>query len=128
MRSCVVCAVIGVVAVGCATAPPPPPPPPPPEIADTAGDMPPDVRALLASRCAGCHLKGPRDRGGWGSVLDLPRMIEARIIVPGDPHASSLIGQLTVGEMPKRGPKLRAHELELLERWIRGLAPFALAR
>ena len=129
MRSRVVCAVVGVVSLGCAAAPLPPPAPPPEETSPpVAEDMPADVRALLQRRCAGCHLKGPRDAGGWGSILDLPHMIEARIIVPGEPHASSLIGQLTVGEMPRRGPRLRAHELELLERWIRGLAPVALAR
>jgi hypothetical protein len=90
-------------------------------MAPVAG-MPPDVRALLESRCAGCHVDGPRDAAGWGSVLDVPQMIKARIIVPGDPHASSMIGQLLVGEMPRRGPRLQAREVDLLGRWIRGLA------
>jgi len=116
---------VGVLAVlGCAATPVAPPlaPPPPPH----EPDMPGEVRALLEHRCAGCHVTGPLDRAGWGSVLDVPRMVEARIVVPGDPRHSPLIGQLVVGEMPRKGPRLRAPEVELLERWIRGLVPAVL--
>jgi mono/diheme cytochrome c family protein len=132
MCSRVVCGVIAVLASGCAGAPLPAPESAAEEESApapvAAGDMPGEVRALLQRRCAGCHVAGPGDAGGWGSVLDVPRMIEARIVVPGDPRASSLIGQLLVGEMPRRGPRLRPREVELLERWIRGLASVALAR
>jgi hypothetical protein len=125
MGSRVVAPLVAVIVLvaGCAATPVPPPAAPLPSDAD---GMPEDVRALLERRCAGCHVAGPRDRAGWGSVLDVPRMVQARIVVPGDPHASPLIGQLVVGEMPRRGPRLRAPEVELLERWIRGLEPVAL--
>jgi mono/diheme cytochrome c family protein len=113
-----------VCAAGCAAVPPPVPPPPPPPAAEP--DLPAEVRALLERRCAGCHVSGPRDAAGWGSVLDVPRMVEARIVVPGDPGHSPLIGQLVVGEMPRKGPRLRAPEVELLERWIRGMVPVVL--
>jgi mono/diheme cytochrome c family protein len=130
-RVFVIAAVIASAAMapGCAEQPVPlraGPPPPAPSASEGAG-IPGEVRALLERRCAGCHVAGPRDAAGWGSVLDLPRMVEARIVVPGNPHASPLIGQLLVGEMPRRGPRLRAREVELLESWIRGLAPLALA-
>jgi mono/diheme cytochrome c family protein len=107
-----------VLAAGCAAAPPPPPQAPP-----GALSMPGEVQALLKDRCAGCHRTGPRDAAGWGSVLDVPRMVEARIVIPGDPRHSPLIGQLVVGEMPRKGPPLRAPEVALLERWIRALDP-----
>jgi mono/diheme cytochrome c family protein len=116
---------VGVlVIVGCAVAPVPPTQSPPPPSHEP--DMPGEVRALLERRCAGCHVTGPLDKAGWGSVLDVPRMVEARIVVPGDPRHSPLIGQLVVGEMPRKGPRLRAPEVELLERWIRGLVPAVL--
>jgi mono/diheme cytochrome c family protein len=129
MCSRVVRASVVAIALGCAEVQAPPPAAAPPPAEPVADDgMPLEVRGLLRRRCAGCHVQGARDAAGWGSVLDLPRMIEARIVVPGDPRASSLIGQITVGEMPRRGPRLQAREVELLERWIRSLAPFALAR
>jgi mono/diheme cytochrome c family protein len=125
MRRCILGVLASVIAAGCAAELPPPAPPspsPPP----AAADMPGDVRALLERRCAGCHVTGPHDAAGWGSVLDVPRMVEARIVVPGEPQHSPLIGQLIVGEMPRKGPRLRAPEVQLLERWIRGLVPVAL--
>jgi mono/diheme cytochrome c family protein len=117
MCSRVVRGVIALVACGCAETSLPAPEPP-----ASSPDMPAQVQALLERRCAGCHRAGPGDKGGWGSVLDVPGMIEARVVVPGEPRASSLIGQLTAGEMPKRGPRLSPREVQLLEQWIGGLA------
>ena len=51
----------------------------------TAEEMPADVTALLSSKCAGCHTYGQADPAGWGSVLDVSRMIDSDIIVAGDP-------------------------------------------
>jgi hypothetical protein len=90
----------------------------PAEAAGPGAPMPDEVRALLQSRCAGCHRAGPGDRGGWGSVLDAAGMIEAGIIVPGAPESSPLIGQLVAGEMPRRGPRLQSPEIRMLSRWI----------
>ena len=42
----------------------------------TAEEMPADVQALLRSKCAGCHTYGQADPAGWGSVLDVSRMID----------------------------------------------------
>lgn len=94
-----------------------------PEVVDPgpAVAMPGEVRALLERRCAGCHVAGARDQAGWGSVLDVPAMIEARILVPGAPGASPLIGQLVAGEMPRRGQPLWPGEIRLLARWIAAL-------
>jgi mono/diheme cytochrome c family protein len=125
MRRRIVRPVVGMlalIAVACAATPSPPPEPPPAPPAPSA--MPGEVRALLERRCAGCHRSGARDAAGWGSVLDVPRMVKARIVVPGEPQHSPLIGQLVVGEMPRQGPRLRASELQLLERWIREMAAF----
>ena len=40
-------------------------------------------QALLKSRCAECHSYGQRDPSGWGSVLDLSRMIDSADRRPG---------------------------------------------
>ena len=62
---------------------PPPMTPPVPPI--SSGEMPDEVQALLRGRCAGCHTYGQADPAGWGSVLDVSRMIDGDIIVPGQP-------------------------------------------
>jgi mono/diheme cytochrome c family protein len=93
---------------------------PPPGAAQS--DMPDDVQALLKSRCAGCHTYGQADPAGWGSVLDVSRMIDGDIIVPGDPAASRLFDRVAVaGNMPPSGPRLTGDELALIKQWITGL-------
>src|SRR5688572_3463316 len=114
---------------------PPPPAPaggppstsgPPPGMgmpaAGVTNGMPGDVLALLQGRCAGCHTYGQADPAGWGSVLDLSRMIDADIVVPGDPGASRLIDRVAVaGDMPPKGARLTSEEVQLLKGWISSL-------
>jgi mono/diheme cytochrome c family protein len=119
--------------------PPPAPPAPPvappvmmPPMAPTPptgsgpgpvpADMTQEAFAILAGRCAGCHTYGQADPAGWGSVLDVARMIDSDIIVPGDPGASRLIDRIAVvGDMPPKGERLKAHEVEALRTWIQGM-------
>ena len=99
---------------------PPMPPMPPP--GQPVGEMPPAVLALLSSRCAGCHTYGQADPSGWGSVLDVSRMMDADIIVPGRPEESRMIDRVAVtGNMPPKGPKLTPEEITLLKGWITDL-------
>jgi mono/diheme cytochrome c family protein len=85
----------------------------------TGPQMPTDVLAILQSRCAGCHTYGQADPAGWGSVLDISRMIASDIVVPGDPGASRLIDRVAVaGDMPPKGERLKADEVALLKQWI----------
>jgi mono/diheme cytochrome c family protein len=92
--------------------------------------MPDQVLALLQGRCAGCHTYGQADPAGWGSVLDLSRMIDADIVVPGDPAASRMIDRVAVtGDMPPRGARLTSEELQTLKIWIASLRrPAAMPR
>ena len=88
----------------------------------TTEEMPADVQALLSSRCAGCHTYGQADPAGWGSVLDVSRMIDADIVVAGDPNGSRLIDRVAVsGDMPPKGERLKAAEVDMLKKWISGL-------
>jgi hypothetical protein len=110
-------------------APPPDLPPAPPPAAMTTTPPPPPpampaaVLSLLQQRCSECHAYGQADLGGWGSVLDLSRLIDAEVVVPGKPEASRLLERVQVrADMPPRGARLSAAELDLLRDWITGLA------
>jgi hypothetical protein len=81
--------------------------------------MPANVQALLQGRCAGCHTYGQADPAGWGSVMDLSRLVDADIVVPGDPDASRMIDRVAVaGDMPPKGPRLSSGEVQTLRGWI----------
>jgi mono/diheme cytochrome c family protein len=97
-------------------------PPEPVAVMPVPVGMPVDVAALLQRRCASCHTYGEADEGGWGSVLDLSRMIDADIVVPGDPDASRLIHRVAVvGDMPRNSNRLGDQEIEALRSWIKEL-------
>jgi mono/diheme cytochrome c family protein len=104
-------------------APPAGPSPMPPPPAGVASDeMPTEVATLLRARCSGCHTYGLPDPAGWGSVLDVSRMIDADIIVPGSPDESRMIDRVSVAaNMPPRGPRLTSEEVALLRNWISNL-------
>lgn len=90
--------------------------------------MPAGVLALLQGRCAGCHTYGQADPAGWGSVLDLSRMIDADIVVPGDPESSRMIDRVAVaGDMPPKGARLTSEEVQLLRAWISSMKRSASA-
>src|SRR6185436_8158975 len=90
----------------------------PPAPGITAG-MPADVKALLQARCAGCHTYGQADPAGWGAALDMSRLTNADVVVPGDPDSSRMIDRVAVvGNMPPVGPRLTADEIQLLRQWI----------
>jgi mono/diheme cytochrome c family protein len=93
--------------------------PPKPAAGITDQEMPADVLAILQGRCAGCHTYGQADPAGWGSVLDVSRMISADIVVPGEPNQSRLIDRVAVsGDMPPQGDRLKVEEIETLKKWI----------
>jgi mono/diheme cytochrome c family protein len=91
-------------------------------------DMSQEAFAILNSRCAGCHTYGQADPAGWGSVLDVARMIDSDIVVPGDPNASRMIDRVAVvGDMPPKGARLTSAEVDTLKTWIQGLRREPLA-
>jgi mono/diheme cytochrome c family protein len=88
----------------------------------TSDAIPADIYAILQARCSACHTYGQGDLGGWGSALDLSRMVDAEIVVPGNPNASRLIDRVVVrGDMPPRGDRVPAGEVDKLRAWIMGL-------
>ncbi|HEX3697122.1 MAG TPA: hypothetical protein VH374_17225 [Polyangia bacterium] len=88
----------------------------------TPGAIPADVSTILQARCSACHTYGVGDLGGWGSVLDLSRLIDAEIVVPGSPTTSRMIDRVVVrGDMPPQGDRVSAAEVAILRTWIQNL-------
>lgn len=80
--------------------------------------------AVLERYCTGCH-GGPAagataQRGGFGAVTNVARMIELGLIVPGDPDASEVYRRVRDGEMPPANATSRPSpaELDALRAWI----------
>jgi len=81
--------------------------------------MPKAVYELLELKCSQCHQYGQRDPSGWGSVLDLSRMIAADIVVPGNLEASRMWYRVAVkNNMPFNGDRLTPEQKGLLQSWI----------
>ena len=79
-----------------------------------------DVQPILESRCAGCHF------GEFTSAelhMDSYQSLMAGsengpVIVPGSARKSLLVQKISLGEMPKRGPKLTPTQIQLITDWI----------
>lgn len=85
-------------------------------------EMPTAVYNLLQSRCYQCHTWGQRDPAGWGSALDVSRMLGAEIVIPGDLDNSRLWQRVAVrADMPFNGTRLDSTELGLIRSWISNL-------
>jgi mono/diheme cytochrome c family protein len=111
------------------TAPPAPVQPPPPvKVSDI--EMPQPVYAILQARCSQCHTFGERDPAGFGSILDVTRLIASDVVVPGNPDGSRLWNRVAVrADMPFNGTRLSGDEVATLRQWITNLArPLVRAR
>jgi hypothetical protein len=92
--------------------------------------MPPAVYNVLKANCTECHVYGLRDPAGWGSVLDVSRMIAADIVVPGDLEQSRLWNRVAVrNDMPFNGVRLTPEEKGVIRDWILNMKrPFGKPR
>ena len=81
-----------------------------------------DVRPILKSHCFHCHGEGEKLSGGVDLRLRRlmlhPAADGAQVIVPGKPEESEMVKLVREGEMPKKGRKLTAPEIGVLEQWI----------
>ena len=81
-----------------------------------------DVRPILKVRCFQCH--GDEEKPKGGVDLRLRRFMSheldggRHVVVPGQPEASEMLLLVKEGEMPKKGGKLSAREVDVIERWI----------
>lgn len=79
-----------------------------------------DVRPILESRCATCHMG---DFVSEGLHMDTYESLMAGsqngpVIVAGDASESLLVQKVTEGKMPKKGPKLTSAQIQTIIDWI----------
>lgn len=74
---------------------------------------------LLETHCGSCHAGGASE-GGFGDVLDIPKLIESGLIVPGSSDTSPLMALIRNGNMPPEDVRERLidGELAVLGRFI----------
>jgi len=79
-----------------------------------------DVRPILESRCATCHMgefvSEGLDMGTYESLLAGSQ--NGPVIVLGDAPHSVLIQKVTDGTMPKKGPRLTPNQIQIITDWI----------
>jgi hypothetical protein len=99
-------------------------------VAPPAVDFNRDVRPILSGRCFACH--GPDEAARKGGLrLDTRDGATEAAVVPGKPGESELIRRLTAepGEVmppPKSGPPLPKAEADVLARWVKQGATYAV--
>ena len=82
-----------------------------------------DIRPILKQHCVHCHGEGDKLKGGID--VRLRRFLVSAhgdngdaAIIPGKPDKSLLLELVKSGEMPEKGKKLNADEVQTIERWI----------
>jgi mono/diheme cytochrome c family protein len=87
-----------------------------------AADFDREIAPILSTHCAECH--GPNVQKGKVSLAQREHFLGnsdfKKVVSPGNPDASKLIAAISGDEpeMPKKGPKLTAAEIDKLRTWI----------
>jgi formylglycine-generating enzyme required for sulfatase activity/mono/diheme cytochrome c family protein len=83
------------------------------------------AETILKENCYACHGEDGVAEGGLNFVLDVGRLVERKLVVPGDAAASKLFRQVKSGNMPKDSEPLAVAEIEAVREWIdAGAEPF----
>jgi Planctomycete cytochrome C len=84
-----------------------------------------DVMPILSNSCNECHgirqIKEGLDMTTYETLM--AGSFNGTVITPGNAKDSFLVKQIVDGEMPKRGPKLTAEQIQLITDWINAGAP-----
>lgn len=103
-----------------------------PDAPATATEAPPasvsfanDVMPILQTSCIECHgvrqIKEGLDLQTYEGLM--AGSFKGPVIVPGSAAESVLIELVAKGEMPNRGPKLTAEQIQIIADWINAGAP-----
>lgn len=83
-----------------------------------------DVQQILEKNCGACHKDS--DDGGFNYIHSIPRLIEGKKLVPGDPRKSRILVRMKDASdpMPPEGeqPRPTDDEIQLVEDYISSLA------
>src|SRR6478752_6853529 len=81
-----------------------------------------NVRPILKTHCTHCHGEEEKPKGGLDlrlrRFMDKPLDEGKHVLVPGEPDKSEMVQLIRRGEMPKKGSKVPAAELAVIEKWI----------
>ena len=84
-----------------------------------------DVLPILQVSCIECHgarqVKEGLDLQTHGTIL--AGSFNGPVIMPGNAAESLLVQLVVQGEMPNRGPKLTAEQIQVISEWINAGAP-----
>ncbi len=79
-----------------------------------------DILPIFEASCNKCHgveqIKEGLDMRTYESLM--AGSFNGSVITPGNAEDSFLVEQIVKGEMPKRGPKLTAAQIQLIIAWI----------
>jgi|JFJP01.1.fsa_nt_gi mono/diheme cytochrome c family protein len=79
-----------------------------------------DVMPIFAGSCNDCHggkqTKAGLDVTTYDSLM--AGSFDGIVILAGNSAESILVQQVVEGEMPKRGPKLTAEQIQIISQWI----------
>jgi len=81
-----------------------------------------DIRPIVKAHCTHCHGEEEKPEGGLDLRLRrfMDKVLEGgeHVIVAGQPEKSELVQVIRREEMPKKGRKVSAEELAIIEKWI----------
>lgn len=79
-----------------------------------------DVMPIFNASCVKCHgveqVKEGLDMTSYAVLM--AGSFNGPVITPGDAENSFLVQQVVEGEMPKRGPKLTAEQIQTISDWV----------
>lgn len=83
------------------------------------------AQGVLKAHCYRCHGQDGAVEGGMNYILDLPRLVARKKVIPGSADTSPLYKKIANGKMPPPDEKPRpsAADLAVLKQWIDAGAP-----
>lgn len=91
-----------------------------PSISLAADPTSADVKRILDTHCHRCHGQDGAIEGGFNYVLDLPKLLDRKKLLPGNAGRSPLLRRIDDGTMPPPGEKPRVSDADLatLKAWV----------
>lgn len=98
---------------------------PPTEVPAVSVSFANDVMPIFQNSCFECHgvrqVKEGLDMQTYESIL--AGSFNGPVVIPGNAAESLLVQLVVQGEMPNRGPKLTAEQIQVITDWINAGAP-----
>jgi Tfp pilus assembly protein PilF len=94
---------------------------------DKGTELAVEAGEILRANCYRCHGLEGAIEGGMNYVIDLPKLISRKKVIPGEPSQSKIYKRLTskTNPMPPEEEKIRPNssDIEIIKKWIEAGAP-----